>query len=683
MSTLSQTYSEDKLVFVKINIYIEKNMNENEDLRRRVTEAEAKIRYLEDVVHTLAAENFDLRGSLAEIKRKLGLPEDESAKRLCQNEDMNLIRLFEDSKKAQETSESSVEKEEIPLIVERQSLQNPEIHHEIESGPVYKKFSSLTPKPPSNEVDDFPQNLDNHVEGQEDGNRGIFKPKRLFENFLVIGVPKEEIPDYLKSSQLMYESISSEMSSNNDTNRTKILFNFAESAQVEPNITLPDIEKFITPSDFRVIDLKDAPETANEVFAKTVLKSERKYNRKYICPFQPFNNGILLKWHKEVDTFNPQRKLYAICIKKRDYLIVDENMVSVDMIYCMLTYYPIPSLIFNLLTSILNLIRKVRYELGGKDKKRMDSEILNEIFSNQVKEYLKVLLTIPQPMPSDTIEYRFNNDSSGRQEVREYSYGLNSQAYLELAGWQACKTFGKLGLENIKFLISALLLEKWIIFISQDIVTLTSVLNTILGLLCPFKYLYSIVPNLPPKSVRLCGAPVPITICINQREDYFWDTRLYEHSQNIFVFLDSQIIYVDSTHPEFSSIPVLDCLSQGIDDLYKELNPQNSSFRMITDFDRLKSVHPSQIPERSGQFEKEKEISREEKEKCQKLFKHFRTQLERNIANNMTYFKGYSPVQAQNLDLEQQIERFIKSQNNKEFFKSFITTQGFLTYPDY
>jgi len=664
-------------------------MNENEDLKRRVTEAESKIRDLEDVVQTLAAENFDLRASLAEIKLILGLCDDQSDKKLSQNEEMISVRLSENSK---EIKESGVEKEdqvleEAPLLEQRQSLQNPEIHHEIPNEPVYKKFSSLTPKPSSNLFDDIPLNLNNQEEGQENGSGGIFKPKRLFENFLVIGVPKEEISDYLKNSQMMYESMSSEMGSNNDSNRTKILFNFAESAQVEPNITLPDIEKFITPSDFRVIDLKDDTETANKVFVKTILKSQRKYNRKYICPFQPFNNGILLKWHKEVDTFNPQRKLYAICIKKRDYLIVDGGMVSVDTIYCMLTYYPIPSLIFNLLTSILNLMRKVRKQVhsdfGGKDQKRMDYEILDEILLNQVKEYLKVLLTIPQPMPSDTIEYRFNNDSSGHQEVCEYSYGLNSQAYLELASWQACKTFGKLGLENIKFLISALLLEKWIIFISQDIVTLTSVLNTILGLLHPFKYLYSIVPNLPPKSVRLCGAPVPLTICINQREDYFWDTRLWEHSQNIFVFLDSQIIYVDSTHPEFSSIPVLDCLSQGVEELYKELNPQNSSFNVITDFDRLKWVLPAQVSENSYQFEKEKEVSKEEKEKCQKLFKHFRTQLERNIANNMTYFKGYSPVQAQNLDLEQQIEKFIKSQNNKEFFKSFITTQGFLTYPDY
>jgi len=108
-------------------------MNENEDLKRRVTEAESKIRDLEDVVQTLAAENFDLRASLAEIKLILGLCDDQSDKKLSQNEEMISVRLSENSK---EIKESGVEKEdqvleEAPLLEQRQSLQNPEIHHEI------------------------------------------------------------------------------------------------------------------------------------------------------------------------------------------------------------------------------------------------------------------------------------------------------------------------------------------------------------------------------------------------------------------------------------------------------------------------------------------------------------------------------------------------------------------------
>ena len=563
--------------------------NEDEDLRTRMTKAENKIVDLEELVRTLKNENLELKASLAEIRSHLGLQNNPTQE--VERKSLNSRSFHSEIRKS---LEKSIEKEEENLTEET-------------------KTASIILQRPSEE-------------GSKKASKesGLFKPKRLFENLLVVSVPEKDIPDCLNDSQSEGDSFISELNLSIKKNiQTKVLFNFAESAQMEPNITVPNIEKFITPCDFRVSDLGENPGATEKIFHKTVLKSQRKYTRKYICPFHP-HDGILLKWHKEVNTFNPQRKLYAVCIKKSDFLVNNEStpkVFAVDTIYCMLTYYPIPNLIFDLLTSILNLIKKTRSQIywnsGGKDIEEADFKILQNILLNQVKGYVETLLTIPQPVPCDTIEYLFNNDHmSKQQEVRQYSYSLNSQAYLELASWQASRVFSKFGLENIKFLISALLLEKCIIFISQDIVTVTSVLNTLLGLLHPFKYFHTIVPNLYPQLVRLCGAPMPITICINQKEDYFWETRLHENSRDIFVFLDSQIVYLDKTDSEFSKIPILDCLSVGIEELYKELNPKNSSFDFITNLSELQKTHPIKL----DQSVNEKEAAPLDREKCQKLF---------------------------------------------------------------
>jgi len=263
----------------------------NDDLRNRMTKAENKIMDLEELVQTLASENLELRISLAEIKSLLGLQNPNKEESLNSR-----------------SSQKSIEKEE---DIRRQSLQSQEETKSNSLIPLLRQASSEEGNSTVKQVDSQKVSKDS----------GLFQPERLFENILMISVADKDIPDFLNDSQSVAEgdSFISEASLSLQKNiKTKVLWNFAESAQLEPNITVPDIEKFATPCDFRVTDLGEDTGAIEKIFHKTVLKSQRKYTRKYICPFHPHDNGIVRKWHKEVNTFNPLHPQTSLMIRGYD-----------------------------------------------------------------------------------------------------------------------------------------------------------------------------------------------------------------------------------------------------------------------------------------------------------------------------------------------------------------------------
>ena len=94
--------------------------------------------------------------------------------------------------------------------------------------------------------------------------------------------------------------------------------------------------------------------------------------------------------------------------------------------------------------------------------------------------------------------------------------------------WGSYITFSYLTFKDLKFLVSAIMLEKKIVFMSKNTTILTATMSTLLSLIKPLKYTYPIIFNLPEMLLNLCDAPGAALIGINQPEDFFWSEELLE-----------------------------------------------------------------------------------------------------------------------------------------------------------
>ena len=260
-----------------------------------------------------------------------------------------------------------------------------------------------------------------------------FNPQGLFENLLILGVKKEELLARVKVRKDKLKT------GNTIPFKPYVVYNFAENAGLEENVVLAGIEKFITPLQTNITCVEDKVKRS-QIFDEVVNKQQRRYKKRYICPFQPHRVDIQISdWAEYVDGLNPQNKLYSLCIKKGDYLILDsvsdkKSFFYFDTIYCLLTYYPIPDLNFNLLASVLDMITTKRQKLYSiaKTNKSSDFETLHTIFSNQISSYLQQVLNLGTPSPTKTIPCHFNNDKSLQKNVPEYKFPQQTNAYLSL-----------------------------------------------------------------------------------------------------------------------------------------------------------------------------------------------------------------------------------------------------------
>ena len=511
----------------------------------------------------------------------------------------------------------------------------------------------------------------------------VFKPDRLFENFFVLGTTKEDAIDRIKSYTGKAKTGDSVSFS------AKVVYDFAETAGLENRVTLPDIERFLTPWQLLMTPYNSLSNVADSTFFKVVLKSQKKYKKRYICPFQPHNGDIQLsKWTEYVESINPQNKLYAICIKKGDYIMLDslkankKHFIYIDTVYCLLTYYPIPELAFNFLSSILNFTRMKRKELfwSSEDKTMTDFSKLNALLPIYLSSYLKQIMGLEIPAPNRILSYPINNDKVAEYDMMEYKFPAKENAYLELAMWEAYKTFRKFSLENISFILSAILLEKSVVFFSKDITMLTSILNTFLGLLFPFKYVCTLIPAIPSNSEFLFEAPVPIIIGVNRNEHYFWKKELDVKSQCIFVFTDSQIIYVDQNYRDLIDYPKLDFITEGLQGKFAE-----NGFDFITDPDVLEQKISKVAPPETEIIKKEKDLNTETASEdvglTKKIFEHFRKRFMDKMVSVFVNFKDYNPSDATEEDFEKMIIAKISDAKIKEFFAAFRDTQAFNCYP--
>eukprot|EP01132_Coremiostelium_polycephalum_P003290 gene3290-4121_t len=426
---------------------------------------------------------------------------------------------------------------------------------------------------------------------------------RLFEWFLVIGVPPKVIPKeedtssstsstkppisttsspppthkpspppLLRSSGLNHPNSSSSSSNNSNTNgngnfgprteQPKILY------QYPPDKPLGglNIENFPFPSGIQVNMVSQTASHTN-VFQllytqKHIKQPEDSFDEKKevlygVCTTKITSIGSLLEGEKfEIDINEEPRK--------NDYVKIGEYIPTAQRCYCILSKYPFFPLHFNVLAGVLVLqhvqeITRFQNLMGGFTSQKKQHATINTagadcdivtvsdtskdcILSNESKPVLQLIEYFYAqniPSPGNKISYSLPNldtTISFRRGSQKDKDDVTADYNDYLLEYGLFTTVQLLTHKTIIIILSAVLLEKPVVFYSKSIRCLTSVIYSVLSLLKPFTYQSVILPILPQSfSINdFLSAPVPYIIGLTSipPQDLLTDIVLVDIDQN-------------------------------------------------------------------------------------------------------------------------------------------------------
>jgi len=210
------------------------------------------------------------------------------------------------------------------------------------------------------------------------------------------------------------------------------------------------------------------------------------------------------------------------------------------------------------------------------------------------------------------------------------------------------------------------------VLISENTTLLTATLNTLLGLLAPFKYQYDIISTLVSSNIHLLESSRPLILCVNKKEEVFKEKEVLSCKDKICVFLDSKMIYLGGDN-EF---PVLEICGEELRNAYKEIN-NGSRFEIVNEIKNLRCQKSGLIvPQKVKQQNKrsEEDISQRRKY-IEEVFRSYREYLQKNL---MEYI-----VMIYEASVEGKGEEWNREDKNlEEFLTHYKQTQGFWSVLD-
>ncbi len=182
-----------------------------------------------------------------------------------------------------------------------------------------------------------------------------------------------------------------------------------------------------------------------------------------------------------LDTLNPTRKQYAICVKQEDFLhstseSAKTHSFSSTTVFCFMTYYPFLSFyqhVFEALLSDLKLCR-IGKQACSQSVSSYDASSIPEFFAQAFQDQvLEQLFFLPQPHYSYSHRLAINLNQSIPLSI-ERDQGLLHQ----LPNWQALLTVKSINLNHFLNIFFALIQEKTLVLLSKSLAKVTAAVQT-------------------------------------------------------------------------------------------------------------------------------------------------------------------------------------------------------------
>lgn len=165
------------------------------------------------------------------------------------------------------------------------------------------------------------------------------------------------------------------------------------------------------------------------------------------------------------------------------------------------------------------------------------------------------------------------------QEKIKYDLQDESKAYYHESLWACPLVFSALPLMDFLWILSAVLHEKHLVFVSNNISLLTATIITFLSVIKPLKWVQPCVCMLPKDLIDMLAAPVPVIVGLTMSKSHVDREQMQKNYENCsFIFLDDGITIQPSAEAKDSYFS--EFFDRFKDDLlrhYQKLNPWPSS----------------------------------------------------------------------------------------------------------
>ncbi|CDW72193.1 UNKNOWN [Stylonychia lemnae] len=409
----------------------------------------------------------------------------------------------------------------------------------FQSTPNLQSLLFQTKKRPSlNNIEDL--SLLDQLESHQNYQKQKLKTTKFFEEFLIIGLDQESL-DLIENKD--------------DRQVPKTLYNYPQ--QIEQDHVLSErarvVKDFCFPNGVSVFKLdyneKDEFQSNPEVseIIQDILYRQKNYRE---------NTHIFtLDANEEVgeagdNYMNCMCVIFDELMRRKS----DGQLFLVKKSYCfMFSNYYFP-LHLEVLSGLLQSIKLERFKQPSDFYESGQMSIMREIESS-----LRV------PLVTDEIEnillqyYQMEDISKEIPQQKQicleiknnlgdikYTFPQSIDEFQKLDCMWFCPTiFSLFFIEDFYRILTAVLLERSLIFVSDNLTILSSVVLGFKSLIKPFQWCYALIPVLPSPLIDILDTPQPILVGIS-REDYnMIQLSEEEMKTKTWIFLDEQTITVN------------------------------------------------------------------------------------------------------------------------------------------
>jgi len=263
--------------------------------------------------------------------------------------------------------------------------------------------------------------------------------------------------------------------------------------------------------------------------------------------------------------------------------------------------------------------------------------------TDAVTEFLKAVYEKPFPLLGETFSVKVTNPFTKCPENVQFTYDHDSQ--LEIVDLQSL--LHHIHPEGLLTIFTFLLVERRVIFYSDNVTTLSACVQAVVALLFPLNWQHIFVPVLPPSLLNYCCAPMPFVVGV--LKSCIGEVHRLPMDEVLLVDLDTGKLYMtnaDNTDYQLLPQSVLSILVKPLRKLQKTVKKQSSSTAMSV---------------------KAKEKLKKEKRKLLDVFQSF-------FVSALAFYRDHIQESG---DYDKSSFVAMRSAETKTFFDLFVCTQMF------
>lgn len=462
----------------------------------------------------------------------------------------------------------------------------------------------------------------------------LMPDEHLFEHFIIVGVPPKETLKYKRESRSI----------------PQLLYHYPPDKPLEGL----RVAQFLFPDGVRA---RSVPQTGShsQLFEALYAKSHLKHP-------EDFHAFLLTTEEKEIlygvcitrqEPVNTARKSYDVDVKldALNELLESDTVVIAQQSYCFISKFPFLKLNFNVLKQIMGIqhTQVTSFHLADELSKSSESVTTPPLIIDLLEKYYSVNV----PKPGEKIDKQLAWTSERTVFVREKEDDESN----EFQFFGASILFALLPKELIIKIISAIMVEKRIVFVSSNMRVLTAIVLAFVPLLRPFIYQSVFLPVIPQSLQVVYTAPVPFVIGATSSPK---ESELYD--ELLIVEIEKKTLYL----PPKCVLPTLPGAKELCQKIEAPLKKLTKSF----------AGHHNGIPydPTPDEYQQASSICSLFQTHMSDLFQNFRSHCITDVSDS-------DPVSVfikENFILFE----FADSKDDQEFMRMFLDTQLFFDFSD-